>query len=119
MELFENWALTLIVFLPLVGALVALAIPKEREEAVKMWSLLVSGVTLLLAVAVAVRFNLGAADSFQFEVNVPWIGAIGANYHIGVDGISLPLLVLSALVVVLCVVYSWTHWDEPRNPRRS
>ena len=53
MELFESWALSLIVFLPMVGALVALAIPKEREEAVKLWTLLVSGATLLLAVVVA------------------------------------------------------------------
>ena len=117
MELFESWALSLIVFLPLAGALVALAIPKEREEAVKLWALAVSGVTLLLAVIVTLRFDFGGAERFQFEVDLPWIGAIGANYHVGVDGISLPLLVLSALVVVLCVVYSWQHWDEPRNPR--
>ena len=117
MELFEEFALSLIVFLPLVGALVALAIPKEREEAVKRWALLVSGVTLLLAVVVTLQFDFGAAERFQFEVDLPWIGAIGANYHIGIDGISLPLLVLSALVVVLCVIYSWKHWDEPRNPR--
>ena len=117
MELFESWALSLIVFLPLAGALVALAIPREREEAVKRWALLVSGATLLLAVAVTLGFDFGAADRFQFEVDLPWIGAIGANYHIGIDGISLPLLVLSALVVVLCVIYSWKHWDEPRNPR--
>ncbi len=117
MELFEDFALSLIVFLPLVGALVALAIPKEREEAVKRWALLVSVLTLLLAVIVTLRFDFGAAERFQFEVDLPWIGAIGANYHIGLDGISLPLLVLSALVVVLCVIYSWKHWDEPRNPR--
>ncbi len=117
MEWFESWALSLIVFLPIVGGLVALAIPKEREEAVKLWILFVSSLTLLLAVVVAARFNFGAAARFQFEVKVPWIGEIGANYHIGVDGISLPLLVLSALVVVLCVIYSWKHWDEPRNPR--
>ena len=117
MELFEDFALSLIVFLPLLGALVALAIPKEREEAVKRWALLVSGVTLLLAVIVTLQFDFGAAERFQFEVDLPWIGAIGANYHIGIDGISLPLLVLSALVVVLCVIYSWKHWDEPRNPR--
>lgn len=76
MELFESWALSLIVFLPIAGALVALAIPKEREEAVKLWALLVSGVTLLLAVIVAVRFDYGAAAQFQFEVDLPWIGAI-------------------------------------------
>ena len=63
------------------------------------------------------RFDYGAAERFQFEVSESWIPAIGANYHIGVDGISLPLLVLSAVVTVLAIIYSWDHWEEPRNVR--
>src|SRR5690606_36643360 len=46
-----------------------------------------------------------------------WIPAIDSNFHLGVDGISLPLLVLSCFVVLLSVIYSWDHWEEPRNPR--
>src|SRR5690606_36539502 len=42
---------------------------------------------------------------------------IDSNFHLGVDGISLPLLVLSTFVVVLSIIYSWDHWEEPRNPR--
>jgi NADH-quinone oxidoreductase subunit M len=118
MELFESgWGLTLIVFLPLVGAIVALAIPKDNEEAVKQWSLLVAAATFLLSLVAVFQFDYGAADRFQFEANETWISAIGANYHIGVDGISLPLLVLSTFILVLAIIYSWNHWEEPKNPR--
>ena len=118
MELFESgWGLSLIVFLPLVGAIVALAIPKDNEDAVKQWSLLVAVATFLLSLVAVFQFDYGSASAFQFEADVPWIAAIGANYHIGVDGISLPLLVLSTFVTVLAIIYSWDHWEEPRNPK--
>jgi NADH-quinone oxidoreductase subunit M len=118
MEWFENgWGLSLIVFLPALGALVALAIPKERESVIKQWSLLVAVVTFVLSLIVVFAFDLGDGSAFQFEGNITWISAIGSNYHVGVDGISLPLLVLSTFVMVLAIVYSWNHWEEPRNPK--
>jgi len=118
MELFDSgWGLVLIVFLPLVGAVVNMAIPRENESAVKQWSLFVAVVTFILSLMAVVNFDYGAAGSFQFEANKPWISAIGANFHLGVDGISLPLLVLSTFIMVLAIIYSWDHWEEPRNPR--
>ncbi len=118
MNWFENGgALSLIVFLPLAAALVMLVIPKAREEAIKQLALLVSVVTFALSLVVAFAFELGSSASYQFEISVPWISAIGSNYHIGVDGISLPLLVLSTFVLVLSIIYSWNHWEEPRNPK--
>jgi NADH-quinone oxidoreductase subunit M len=118
MTWFENgWGLSLIIFLPILGALVATAIPKEREEAVKQWSLLVAVVTFLLSLVVAFNFDFGRAHEFQFDASIPWISSIGANYHVGVDGISLPLLVLSTFILVLAIIYSWDHWEEPRNPK--
>ena len=62
-------------------------------------------------------FDLDTYNTYQFEVNTRWIPAIDSNFHLGVDGISLPLLVLSCFVTVLAVIYSWDHWEEPRNPR--
>jgi NADH-quinone oxidoreductase subunit M len=118
MEWFENgWGLSLIVFLPILGALVTTAIPSERENAIKQWSLLVTVVPFVLSLVVAFTFDYGAASQYQFDASVPWIASIGSNYHVGVDGISLPLLVLSTFVLVLSVIYSWDHWDEPRNPK--
>ncbi len=118
MDWFDSgWGLTLIVFLPLAGAVLMGMIPKQNEDAVKGTALVTSIVVLILSVVAAARFSYGSGASFQFDVNLSWIPAIDSNYHIGVDGISLPLLVLSAFVTVLAIVYSWNHWDEPKNPK--
>ena len=73
--------------------------------------------TFLLSVVMAFNFDYDRADTYQFEVSQSWISAINANYHVGIDGISLPLLILSTFIVVLSVIYSWNHWEEPRNPK--
>jgi NADH-quinone oxidoreductase subunit M len=119
MEWFESWGLTIIVFLPLVGALLLGVIPKSGEEAIKRTGLTVSVLAFVASLVLVGQFDFAARgyNSYQFEVNTTWIGAINANYHIGVDGISLPLLVLSTFIVVLAVIYSWNHWDEPKNPK--
>lgn len=113
----SGWGLSLIVFLPAVGAVVLFAIPKAQETAQKWVSLLFTGVTAVLAIYAAIEFDYGSTEQFQYGTSLSWIPAIGSNYHIGVDGISLPLLVLSAIVTVLAIIYSWDHWEEPRNPR--
>jgi NADH-quinone oxidoreductase subunit M len=117
MDALNDWGLTLVILLPLVGALILGAIPRSNELALKRFGLLVAVATFLVSLGVVAGFDYGQARAFQFEVDLPWIAAINANYHVGVDGISLPLLVLSTLMVVLCVVYSWNHWDEPHNPK--
>ncbi len=118
MELFESgWGLSLIVFLPLLGAVALLMVPKENESLVKQLALTVSVVTFGLSLLLIALFDFGAGDTFQFQANASWIDAIDARYHIGVDGISLPLLVLSTFVLVLAIIYSWDHWEEPRNPK--
>ncbi|MGA7228083.1 MAG: NADH-quinone oxidoreductase subunit M [Acidimicrobiia bacterium] len=119
MEWLETWGLTLIVFLPLAGALLLGLMPKEREDALKTTALVVTLAAFVLSIVVIFQFDFGAGtyNDYQFEVNQSWIGAINANYHVGIDGISLPMLVLSTFVVVLAVIYSWNHWEEPRNPK--
>jgi NADH-quinone oxidoreductase subunit M len=119
MELFETWGLTLIVFVPLAGALLLGVIPKANELALKTVALLASlgAFALSLLLIGQFDFSAGTYNSYQFEVNETWIDAINAQYHMGVDGISLPLLVLSTFVMVLAVIYSWNHWDEPKNPK--
>lgn len=118
MTWFENGgALSLIVFLPLVAAMLMVVIPKARENQIKQLALIVSVITFAISLVVAFGFDLGSAAEYQFDVSVPWITAIGAGYHVGVDGISLPLLVLSTFILVLSIIYSWDHWEEPRNPK--
>jgi NADH-quinone oxidoreductase subunit M len=120
MDWFENgWGLSLIVFLPVVGALAVLAIPKAKESLIKWTALAFSLVTLVLAIVLAVQFDYSAADTYQFGTaqDTTWISAINANFHIAVDGISLPMVVLAAFITVLVIIYSWNHWPEPHNPK--
>ena len=119
MEWFETWGLTLTVFLPLVGVVFLGLIPKENESALKTTGLAASIMAFVASLILIARFDFSSNtyNTYQFEVSETWIGAINANYHVGIDGISLPMLVLSTFVMVLAVVYSWNHWDEPKNPK--
>ena len=119
MEWFDSWGLTIIVFLPVVGALFLGLISTDNENALKRTGLLTSVLTFVASLVLIGRFDFSSSsyNSYQFEVNETWIGAINANFRLGVDGISLPLLVLSTFVMVLAVIYSWNNWDEPKNPK--
>ena len=119
MEWFDTWGLTLIVFLPLVGVALLGLLPRENENALKTTALVVSLAAFVASLVLISQFDYSGVpyNTYQFEVDLPWIPAINADYHIGIDGISLPLLVLSTFVVVLSVIYSWKHWDEPKNPK--
>jgi NADH-quinone oxidoreductase subunit M len=119
MEMFETWGLTLTVFLPVLGAVLLGFINRENEDALKRTALAFTVLAFVASIGVVVGFDFGgnAYNNYQYEVNETWIGAINSNYHVGVDGISLPLLVLSTFVMVLAVIYSWNHWEEPKNPK--
>lgn len=119
MEWLETWGLTVVVFLPVVGALLLGFIKRDNEDALKRTALLITVLAFLVSLGLVAGFDYSGTpyNTYQFEVNQTWIAAINANYHIGIDGISLPLLVLSTFVVVLSVIYSWNHWEEPKNPK--
>jgi NADH-quinone oxidoreductase subunit M len=116
MNLVEDWGITLAVFLPALGGVLIALTPKSKEAAMKGLSLLFSGAALAVGLLLIDRFEVGL-PGMQFEVNVPWIPSIDANYHVGIDGIALPLLVLSLLVTFLCMIYSLWHLPEPNNPK--
>jgi NADH-quinone oxidoreductase subunit M len=117
MHWFDDSALTLAVFIPLVGLAAVLCIPRAQEQAIKLTALITSVATLAVGIGVLADFNFGNGGKLQFTVDKNWIQVIKARYHMGIDGISLPLLLLSMLMVVLCVVYSWNHFPEPHNPK--
>ncbi len=112
---FDAWILTLTTFTPIVGLALVLLIPKVEEELIKLVTLLTTLVTLGFSLYVLKNFDFDHTAKLQFEVKKTWIEVINSNYHIGVDGISLPMLVLSAFITVLCVIYSWNHFPEPHN----
>jgi NADH-quinone oxidoreductase subunit M len=96
--------LSLLTFVPLVGATLILFVPPRT---VRPLALLTSAVSFSLVVVVLSQFDSGAA-AMQLVQRVPWIPSIHVEYIVGVDGISILLLLLTALVVPLAIVASWS-----------
>jgi NADH-quinone oxidoreductase subunit M len=102
------------IFLPLVGALVLLCLPRGGRDAARWLALAFSVATFGLTVALALRFRIGE-PGFQLGVNQDWVGSLGVRFRLGVDGVSLPLLGLTALLAPLAVIGSWRIQDRPRS----
>jgi len=73
----------------------------------------------LIGVLLLTNFDYDNGRTLQFVVDKSWIPFINSRYIIGIDGISLPMIALTMLIVPLCIIYSWNHFPEPKNPRRS
>lgn len=114
---FDAWALSLVVFLPLLGALVMMAVPKEQEETHKLIALGSSVGALAVGIYLLTQFDFDNSSELQFLVDNSWIDVINSRYIIGLDGLSLPMLILSLVVVPLCIIYSWDHIPEPGNAK--
>jgi NADH-quinone oxidoreductase subunit M len=112
-DVWEDSAITVATFLPLVGAIVIALVPREQERTVRGLGIAVTGAAMIVAIAIAIGFDYGAGSGLQYEVNVPWIPAIGARYHVGIDGISLPLYVLTFVLSFLCAIYTWRFVPQP------
>ena len=117
MDWFDSWGVTLAVFLPAAGMVVVIAIPKAQERALKVTTLATTLATLAVGIAMLARFDYDRTGVLQFQVNKSWIDVINSRYHMGVDGISLPLLLMTMLITVMCVIYSWDHFPDPRTPK--
>ena len=116
-NLLDSWGLTVATFSPLVGALVMFLIPKEKEYEHKIIALITSLWVAFVGLMLLIWFDLDATEKLQYVVDKSWIDAIHSRYVVGLDGISLPLLLLTVLIVPLCIVYSWNHFPDPKNPK--
>ncbi len=117
MTWFDDWGITLTVFIPVVGALIVMLLPRGEEELHKLVALVTSLAAFGFSLALVAEFDYGAGSRLQFVVNKEWIEVINSRYHIGLDGISLPMVVLSTFITLLCIIYSWNHFPEPHNPK--
>ena len=116
-DLLNGWGITAAVFLPLVGALVMLAIPKSEETLHKVVALVTSLAVFVVGAALLWDFDYDHTAVLQYAQDKSWIELINARYMVGIDGISLPLILLTMLIVPLCIIYSWNHWPDPKNPK--
>ena len=114
----DDYLLTLAIFLPLAGAVVMFLVPRGEEQVHKLIALVTSVATLGVGGLIILRFiEIDTPGELVLQVNEPWIELISSRYILGVDGISLPLLILSMFISVLVILYSWDHFPEPRNPK--
>jgi NADH-quinone oxidoreductase subunit M len=99
--------LNVLIWLPIVGGLAILALG-EHPDAARWAALVVSGLTLLVSIPLATTFKTGTA-AMQFVERSSWIPAIHSDFYLGVDGISMPLIVLTTFTTVLIVIASWIN----------
>ncbi|BBZ74703.1 NADH-quinone oxidoreductase subunit M [Mycolicibacterium anyangense] len=103
--------LTLLWAIPVLGAAVIIVLPASLRQFAKYAGLVVALAVLALALVLAVRFQPGGAQ-FQFVENHPWIPSFGTGYILGVDGIALVLVVLTAVLVPLLLIAGWNDADD-------
>jgi NADH-quinone oxidoreductase subunit M len=105
---------SLVVWLPAIGALLLLLVPRENVAAVRWVALLAALGALGAAISIAALFDPGSAG-VQFVDSIGWVGAWGLNYSVSVDGISLWLLLLTAFLTPIALLASWgTDIENPR-----
>ena len=97
--------LSIVLLTPLAGLLVLLFIPSSKTQAIKLWANIISLVGFLVSVPLALQFN--PARDMQFEERAAWIPSLGASYHLGIDGLSLLLVMLTTLIGFIAVLSSW------------
>jgi NADH-quinone oxidoreductase subunit M len=107
MAAMNSHLLAIVIWLPIAGGVLVLGLGK-RESAARWLSLCVSTLTLLFSVPLYTGFRIGTAD-MQFVERTAWIPAIHADFYIGVDGISMPLILLTTFTTVLVVIAGWTN----------
>ena len=107
----EDYLLTLILFTPVVAGLIILLIPEDRVPLIRWFALLASLVPLALAITMWRAYDPGQ-PGFQFQVQLDWYPAVGASFHLGVDGISVVLVLLATLLTPISILISWNINDR-------
>jgi NADH-quinone oxidoreductase subunit M len=109
--------LTTVLLLPVVGAIIIAFIKSEHDGIIKRVAAVFTGIPLILAIYMFAAFDrsAGAAGAIQFEEYYLWIAPLNAHYHLGVDGLSMPLVLLTTFLGFLAVFISWKVHDRPRE----
>ncbi len=104
----DSHILSMILFTPLVGAILLLFIPRERDDLHRWFGNVFGFLGLLVSLPLIWRFSLRPdAPRFQFSQNLDWIPSIGAHYSLGIDGISFLLVMLTTLLGAISILSSW------------
>jgi len=106
--------LSAITFTPIIASVILLFMPAERKREIRIIALVAATIALLLSVWAYVAFGQAQGD-YRFVEKIDWIPALGISYHVGVNGISMPLVLLTGVVMFTGVLVSWNIDDRPRE----
>ncbi|MBC8070353.1 MAG: NADH-quinone oxidoreductase subunit M, partial [Deltaproteobacteria bacterium] len=106
-----NDVLTLLLIVPVLGALVVATLPSTEGRLAQGVGLAFASLVFLISLPLATDFELGQAG-MQFETKVAWIAEFGVHYHVGIDGFSLWIVMLTTLLTPLCILGAWTSIDK-------
>jgi NADH-quinone oxidoreductase subunit M len=106
--------LSLIIFTPIITSLLLLLLPENRKTEVRVISLAAATIALILSVWVYFSYDINQAG-YQFIEKYSWLPAMGISYHVGIDGMSAPLILLTGIVMFTGVLISWGVDDRPRE----
>ncbi len=112
MDFLSNHLLSVILFFPVFAALVMLFLPKDETKLLRWTALIASLIPFVLTLVLWSRFDTGGGAAFQFQENYVWYAAINSNFHIGVDGISLTMVLLTTLLTPLAILASFSITDR-------
>ncbi len=104
--------LDLVVFLPLIGFLVLLLVPKSNPGASRMGALVISLAIFVVSLALLAPYWNATPTGYTISTNVPWINYPPIRYHVGIDGFSLWLVLLTTLLTPICVLISWKYIER-------
>jgi NADH-quinone oxidoreductase subunit M len=104
--------LTALIVLPLIGSFVVVALPKGNPKLAKQVAFVFALATLALTVAMALQFDATSTEPFQFVEQYAWIPAFGISFAVGVDGIGLVMLALTATLVPIVILAGWNDITE-------
>lgn len=106
--------LSLIVFLPLAAALALIVAPRLGDGTARWVWVVVAAADLALVAALWLRYEPPGAGRLAFEERAAWIPGVNSSYHIGVDGLSLPLVAMTAVIFLACAVFALRESDRSR-----
>ncbi len=106
MSTLNTYFLTIVTFIPLAGALLLLLFPRRHRD-IRIFALVVSLIAFVASLHLPVHFARGTQAAFQYEQDLQWITTPNIHYHLGIDGISMWLVVLTTFLTPLCVLISW------------
>ena len=113
MEL-DKLILTIVTFTPALGALALLFFNRQNARAIRGFTFAVAVLTFILSLHLIAHFD-SSRSGFQFLVDVPWISSAGIHYHMGIDGISVYLILLATILTPLAVLASWSISDRAKE----